>query len=32
VGATANFTPGHQEAYVDFENEDRAPLLFMAGK
>jgi pimeloyl-ACP methyl ester carboxylesterase len=31
VGATANFTPGHQEAYVDFENEDRAPLLFIAG-
>ena len=31
VGATANFTPGHQEAYVDFKNEDRAPLLFIAG-
>jgi pimeloyl-ACP methyl ester carboxylesterase len=31
VGATANFTPGHQEAYVDFRNEDRAPLLFIAG-
>lgn len=31
VGATANFTPGHQEAYVDFQNEDRAPLLFIAG-
>jgi pimeloyl-ACP methyl ester carboxylesterase len=31
VGATANFTPGHQEAYVDFSNEDRAPLLFIAG-
>ena len=31
VGATANFTPGHQEAYVDFNNEDRAPLLFIAG-
>src|ERR687893_994524 len=31
VGATANFTPGHQEAYVDFSNEDRAPLLFIGG-
>jgi pimeloyl-ACP methyl ester carboxylesterase len=31
VGATANFTPGHQEIYVDFSNEDRAPLLFIAG-
>jgi pimeloyl-ACP methyl ester carboxylesterase len=31
VGATANFTPGHQENYVDFRNEDRAPLLFIGG-
>src|SRR5215207_6553307 len=31
VGATASFTPGHQETYVDFRNEDRAPLLFIAG-
>jgi pimeloyl-ACP methyl ester carboxylesterase len=31
VGATANFTPGHQENYVDFKNEDRAPLLFIGG-
>jgi len=31
VGATANFTPGHQKDYVDFRNEDRAPLLFLAG-
>jgi pimeloyl-ACP methyl ester carboxylesterase len=31
VGATANFTPGHQEDYVDFKNENRAPLLFIAG-
>ena len=31
VGATANFTPGHQENYVDFNNEDRAPLLFIGG-
>ena len=29
VGATANFTPGHRENYVDFKNEDRAPLLFI---
>jgi pimeloyl-ACP methyl ester carboxylesterase len=27
----ANFTPGHQDTYVDFSNEDRAPLLFIAG-
>jgi pimeloyl-ACP methyl ester carboxylesterase len=31
VGATANFTPGHQEDYVNFKNEDRPPLLFIAG-
>jgi pimeloyl-ACP methyl ester carboxylesterase len=31
VGATAYFTPGHQEAYVDFRNEDRPPLLFVGG-
>jgi pimeloyl-ACP methyl ester carboxylesterase len=31
VGAAANFTPGHQEAYVDFRNEDRPPLLFIGG-
>src|SRR5215212_1169625 len=30
-GVTANFTPGHQDTYVDFRNEDRAPLLFIAG-
>jgi pimeloyl-ACP methyl ester carboxylesterase len=30
-GVTANFTPGHQDVYVDFRNEDRAPLLFIAG-
>ena len=29
--ALANFTPGHQDTYVDFRNEDRAPLLFIAG-
>ena len=27
----SNFTPGHQDTYVDFGNEDRAPLLFIAG-
>ena len=31
VGATANFTPGHQENYVNFSNEDRAPLLLIGG-
>jgi pimeloyl-ACP methyl ester carboxylesterase len=30
-GVLANFTPGHQDTYVDFENDDRAPLLFIAG-
>jgi alpha-beta hydrolase superfamily lysophospholipase len=29
-GALANFTP-HSEAKVDFKNDDRAPLLFIAG-
>ena len=31
AGPLANFTPGHQDIYVDFRNEDRAPLLFIAG-
>jgi hypothetical protein len=31
VGPVSNFTPGHQENYVNFRNEDRAPLLFIAG-
>src|ERR671913_508770 len=31
AGPLANFTPGHQDVYVDFRNEDRAPLLFIAG-
>lgn len=31
AGALANFTPGHQDTYVNFRNEDRAPLLFIAG-
>jgi pimeloyl-ACP methyl ester carboxylesterase len=31
AGPLANFTPGHQDTYVDFSNEERAPLLFIAG-
>ena len=27
----ANFKPGHQEAWVDFKNDKRAPLLFLSG-
>jgi alpha-beta hydrolase superfamily lysophospholipase len=27
----ANFTPGHHDMRVDFENPDRPPLLFIAG-
>ncbi len=27
----ANFQPGHQDAWVDYRNDDRAPLLFMSG-
>lgn len=30
-GVFANFTPGHQETWVDYTREDRAPLLFIAG-
>ncbi|BCB76455.1 alpha/beta fold hydrolase [Phytohabitans flavus] len=30
-GLLANFTPGKQETWVNFHNEDRAPLLFVAG-
>jgi pimeloyl-ACP methyl ester carboxylesterase len=30
-GVLANFTPGHQDAYVDFHNDERAPLLLIAG-
>ncbi|WBB80409.1 alpha/beta hydrolase [Micromonospora sp. WMMD882] len=30
-GLLANFTPGRQETWVDFHNESRAPLLFLAG-
>ena len=27
----ANFKPGHQDAWVDFKNPGRAPLLFLSG-
>ena len=27
----ANLMPGHQDTWVNFENNDRAPLLFIAG-
>ena len=27
----ANFQLGHQEAWVDYKNDDRAPLLFISG-
>jgi pimeloyl-ACP methyl ester carboxylesterase len=30
-GVLANFTPGHQATWVDYENDARAPLLFIAG-
>jgi pimeloyl-ACP methyl ester carboxylesterase len=30
-GVLANFTPGHQETWVNFGNDERAPLLFIAG-
>ena len=29
--ALANLTPGHQGTWVNYQNEDRAPLLFVAG-
>ena len=28
---TANVKPGHQSTWVDYHNEDRAPLLFISG-
>ena len=28
---TANLKPGHQATWVDYENDDRAPLLFISG-
>jgi pimeloyl-ACP methyl ester carboxylesterase len=27
----ANFQPGHQDAWVNYKNDDRAPLLFISG-
>jgi pimeloyl-ACP methyl ester carboxylesterase len=30
-GLIANFKPGHQETWVDFSNDARAPLLFISG-
>jgi alpha-beta hydrolase superfamily lysophospholipase len=30
-GVLANFTPGHHDTWVNFANDDRAPLLFIAG-
>ncbi len=30
-GLIANFKPGHQETWVNYKNETRAPLLFIAG-
>lgn len=31
-GVLANFTPGHQDSYVNFHNDDRAALLLIAGE
>jgi pimeloyl-ACP methyl ester carboxylesterase len=30
-GVLANFQPGHQDTWVDYSNDDRAPLLFVSG-
>jgi pimeloyl-ACP methyl ester carboxylesterase len=30
-GLIANFRPGHQETWVDYHRDDRAPLLFVTG-
>ncbi len=30
-GLLANFKPGHQETWVDYSRDERAPLLFIAG-
>ena len=30
-GLFANLQPGHQETWVDYENDSRAPLLFIGG-
>jgi len=30
-GVIANFKPGHQETWVNYKNDSRAPLIFIAG-
>jgi pimeloyl-ACP methyl ester carboxylesterase len=30
-GVLANLTPGHQDTWVNYDNGERAPLLFIAG-
>ena len=30
-GFLSNVTPGHQDTWVNFDNDERAPLLFIAG-
>src|SRR3712207_3020482 len=30
-GVLANFQPGHQDVWVDYANDHRAPLLFVSG-
>lgn len=30
-GVTGNLKPGHQDTWVDYHNEERAPLLFISG-
>jgi pimeloyl-ACP methyl ester carboxylesterase len=30
-GVLANVIPGHQDTWVDFKNDERAPLLFISG-
>ncbi|MBJ7521806.1 MAG: alpha/beta hydrolase [Solirubrobacteraceae bacterium] len=30
-GVTGNLKPGHQDTWVDYHNESRAPLLFISG-
>jgi pimeloyl-ACP methyl ester carboxylesterase len=31
-GVLANFKPGHQDIWVDYSNDARAPLLFLSGE
>ncbi len=30
--ALANLQPGHQDIWVNYHNDDRAPLLFLSGE